>query len=98
MVIDIKLFPCSNSGKLFPQLLRIANDKPPDPQPSIAPDTVANHALWSFGDAQSSVDPAVCSGKIKMSRMEAYHRRTFGGEHPVLWKRHFRDKSTLPQK
>jgi hypothetical protein len=45
-------FSCSNSARLFPRLLRIVTL-----QPSIAPDTLANHALWSFGNTQ----PRVCS-------------------------------------
>src|SRR6266478_6838129 len=36
----------------------------------MAPDTLANHALWSFGDAQSPVFPAVCSGKVMMELNE----------------------------
>ena len=36
----------------------------------MAPDTLANHALWSFSDAQSPVFPAVYSGKLMIELNE----------------------------
>ena len=67
-VIDIKLFfaqiPVNYSHNRYASQTTIRLN----PQPSIAPDTLANHALWSFGDAQSSVDPGVYSGKMMMGR------------------------------
>jgi hypothetical protein len=87
-------FSCSNSARLFPRLLRIVTL-----QPSIAPDTLANHALWSFDEAQSSVFPTFNSGRLKTRKVCGSHRRRrFGSEHPVFWRQRLRDISTPTQK